>query len=119
MRKLQLSILLCAIFVLLTNIQAQAGDLADILKEKGIITEEEAREAKEDKAREKSLKVLERIHFKGDLRLRHDTQWRTEGEDKYARNRERFRLRLFLQQNQQRPQNLGSGWALEQVIRIP
>ena len=99
MKKLQLSVLLCAVFVLLTNIQARAGDLVDILEKKGVITEDEAREANEDKAKEKSLKVLEKIDFKGDLRLRHDTQWRTEkkagkDEEKYHRNRERFRLRL-------------------------
>ena len=37
---------------------------------------------------------VKKIDFKGDLRLRHDTQWRDEGDDKYARNRERVRLRL-------------------------
>ena len=37
---------------------------------------------------------VKKIDFKGDLRLRHDTQWRDEGDDKYARNRERVRLRF-------------------------
>ncbi|MBN1840748.1 MAG: putative porin [Deltaproteobacteria bacterium] len=94
MKKLQLSVLLCAICVLLINIEANAGDLVDILKEKGIITQEEAKEATEDKAEAKAFKFLEKMDFKGDLRLRHDTQWQDEKDDKYTRNRERFRLRF-------------------------
>ncbi len=95
MKRLYLSLFLCLSFVILTGIQASGGDLADILEQKGIITEEEARKAREDKAREKTFKVLEKIDFKGDLRLRHDTQWRDEkGDVKYDRNRERFRLRF-------------------------
>ena len=97
MKKLHLSLLLCLSFVLLTGFQARGSDLADILEQKGIITEEEAREAREDKAKEKTFKLLEKIEkidFKGDLRLRHDTQWRDEGDDKYDRNRERLRLRF-------------------------
>jgi hypothetical protein len=80
--------------MLLTGIQARGGDLADILEQKGLITEEEAREAREDQAKGKTFKLLEKIDFKGDLRLRHDTQWRDEGDDKYDRNRERLRLRF-------------------------
>ena len=94
MRKLSLSILLCISFALLTDIEVRASDLADILREKGVISEEEAIEAKEGKHKKHILKILENMEFKGDLRLRHDTQWRDEGEDVYARNRERFRLRL-------------------------
>jgi len=37
---------------------------------------------------------VKKIDIYGDLRLRHDTQWRSEDNDKYKRNRERFRLRL-------------------------
>ncbi|MBU4186381.1 MAG: putative porin [Proteobacteria bacterium] len=94
MKRLHLSLLLCLSFVLLTGIQARGGDLADILKQKGIITEEEAREAREDKAKGKTFKLLEKIDFSGDLRLRHDTQWRETDSDNYDRNRERFRLRF-------------------------
>jgi len=97
MKRLYLSLLLCLSFVLLTGFQARGSDLADILEQKGIISEEEAREAREDKAKEKTFKLLEKIEkidFKGDLRLRHDTQWRDEGDDKYDRNRERLRLRF-------------------------
>ena len=100
MKKLNLSILLCLIFLLLTGMQARGGDLADILKQKGIISEEEAREAREtreekkDKSKEKIFKFLEKTSFTGDLRLRYDTQWRDEGDDEYDRNRERLRLRL-------------------------
>ena len=43
---------------------------------------------------------VKKMKFSGDLRLRHDTQWRDEEsadgtkKDKYHRNRERFRLRF-------------------------
>ena len=103
MKESYISLFLCLSFILLTGIQAWGGDLADILKQKGIITEEEAREAREereereektDKSKEKIFKFLEKTSFSGDLRMRHDTQWRDEGDDKYDRNRERLRLRL-------------------------
>ena len=45
-------------------------------------------------AEQEFLKVLEKMKFKGDLRLRHDTQWRDEGDKDYDRHRERFRLRF-------------------------
>jgi hypothetical protein len=48
----------------------------------------------EEKAEGHYLKVLEKMKFKGDLRLRHDTQWRDTGTEDYTRNRERFRLRF-------------------------
>ncbi len=57
MKRLHLSLLLCLSFVLLAGIQASGGDLSDILKQKGIITEEEAREANENKVKD------ERKHF--------------------------------------------------------
>ncbi|KPK27773.1 MAG: hypothetical protein AMK69_10025 [Nitrospira bacterium SG8_3] len=98
--------------------------LIEILIKKGILTQEEARELVSEMQRERGRqkaeikqvaaeavqeeaqtskvklpKWVERIDLSGDLRLRHDTQWRTEkkpgkDEDKYHRNRERFRLRL-------------------------
>jgi len=37
---------------------------------------------------------VKKVKFSGDLRLRHDTQWRDEESDTYHRNRERFRLRF-------------------------
>ncbi len=42
--------------------------------------------------------LLKKIGISGDLRLRHDTQWRNEkdGTEKYKRNRERFRFRAGL-----------------------
>jgi len=46
------------------------------------------------RAEENYLKVLEKMKFKGDLRLRHDTQWRETDDEEYSRNRERFRLRF-------------------------
>ncbi len=70
-----------------------AGDgnqLIDKLVEKNILTAEEAREL------ETSMMPpwVEKIKLGGDLRLRHDTQWRDEGGENYHRNRERFRLRF-------------------------
>lgn len=53
--------------------------------------------AEEGKTKEQFLKVLEKMKFKGDLRLRHDTQWRETEDEDYARNRERFRLRLGIE----------------------
>lgn len=89
MRRLELAVLLCVGLVMGFAVYALAGDLVDILKEKGVITEDEAKEAKS-----KEINVLEKIDFKADLRLRHDTQWIDVGTNEYARNRERFRLRL-------------------------
>ncbi|MEW6079770.1 MAG: putative porin [Thermodesulfobacteriota bacterium] len=72
---------------------ATAGEstkLLDKLVEKNVLTAEEA----------KSIQVVpswvEKIKLSGDLRLRHDTQWREEGDHDYDRHRERFRLRLGL-----------------------
>jgi opacity protein-like surface antigen len=47
-------------------------------------------------AEQEFLRVFEKMTFKGDLRLRHDSQWRDTGTDDSARHRERFRLRLGL-----------------------
>ena len=45
---------------------------------------------------EESEKWYDKIKISGDLRLRHDTQWREEknGATEYARHRERFRFRI-------------------------
>ena len=94
MKKLCFTVLFLVFFMLLTINETMAGYLVDILKEKGVITEDEAREAMISYSKEKHLKVLEKMSFKGDLRLRHDTQWRDTGNDDYARNRERYRLRF-------------------------
>jgi hypothetical protein len=99
MKKVGLLVLLVLGFVLCLSANAKADDLTDILQKKGVITEDEAKEAKGE-AKSKSFNVKERIDFKGDLRLRWDTQWREEqkpGEDEgdeYHRNRGRFRLRF-------------------------
>ncbi len=94
MKRTLLTLLLCLSFVLLTGVQVKATSLADILKEKRIITAEEAKEVSEYEGKETSSKLLEKIDFSGDLRLRHDTQWRETDSDDYDRNRERFRLRF-------------------------
>jgi hypothetical protein len=75
MKALQLGVLLLIGFVLCLGVQGQAN-------------------AEEGKTKEYYLKVLEKMKFKGDLRLRHDTQWRETEDEEYSRNRERFRLRL-------------------------
>ena len=90
MKRLQLTVLITFSFIMSATVPVQAGDLADILKRKGVITDEEAAEAQG-----KTLKVLERIDIKGDLRLCHDTQWRTvkdlgEEKEEYTRIRVRF-----------------------------
>jgi hypothetical protein len=74
MKALRLCVLLLTGFVLCIGVQGQA--------------------TAEEKAEGHYLKVLEKMTFKGDLRLRHDTQWRDTGAHDYARNRERFRLRF-------------------------
>ncbi len=74
MKALRLCVLLLTGFVLCIGVQGQA--------------------TAEEKAEGHYLKVLEKMKFKGDLRLRHDTQWRDTGTEEYARNRERFRLRF-------------------------
>ncbi|MDY6856387.1 MAG: putative porin [Thermodesulfobacteriota bacterium] len=95
MKKVYFIVLLFVFFMLLTNSETIAGDIVDILKEKGVITEDEAKEVKASHStKEKHLNVLEKMSFKGDLRLRHDTQWRDTGDDDYGRNRERYRIRF-------------------------
>ena len=72
---------------------ATAGEnnpLIDKLVEKNILTASEADELQASMA----PSWVEKIKLGGDLRLRHDTQWRDEDSGRYHRNRERFRLRL-------------------------
>ena len=83
-------------------------NLIDKLVEKGILSDSEALQLLQEAQKEdvKDLvkeagtdafslpKWVEKIKFGGDLRLRHDTQWRETEDDDYDRNRERFRLRL-------------------------
>ncbi len=93
-----------AIFFLLFNLStgtSYAEDIIDVLLNKGVITQEEAKRLKAEKDGG-TLKLLSSLKFKGDIRIRHDSQWREEKKsgsadvDKYVRNRERLRLRLGL-----------------------
>lgn len=120
-----LFILLLTAFPIFHMKTAHAGEkdiLIQKLVEKGILTKEDAKEMleeiQEEKARqEEAVKEvasaaakeatkkeggfqlpewMKRIHPYGDLRLRHDTQWKTVDDGDSNRNRERFRLRLGL-----------------------
>jgi hypothetical protein len=99
MKRVGLCVLLVLGCAFCLSANANADDLTDILQKKGVITEEEAKEAKGE-AKSKGLNIKQRIDFGGDLRLRWDTQWREEqkpGADEateYHRNRGRFRLRM-------------------------
>ena|GEM_PF-141836 len=85
---------------------SEAQQLLNEMQKEGARQEAEIKEVATEAAKEevktsriKLPKWAERIDLYGDLRLRHDTQWRTEkkpgkDEDKYNRNRERYRLRL-------------------------
>ncbi|MEA1933301.1 MAG: putative porin [Thermodesulfobacteriota bacterium] len=67
-----------------------------------VVIKEVATEAAKEEVKTSMIKLpkwTEKIDLYGDLRLRHDTQWRNEKKsgkdrDKYHRNRERYRLRL-------------------------
>ena len=85
---------------------SDAQELLGEMQKEGARQEAEIKEVATEAAKEevktsmvKLPKWAERIDFYGDLRLRHDTQWREEkkpggDKDEYNRNRERFRLRL-------------------------
>jgi len=85
---------------------AAAGDvdiLIGKLADKGILSRAEAREILEEIRRENPgsgagvteiPRWIYRIKPFGDLRIRHDTQWRETDSANYDRNRERFRLRF-------------------------
>ena len=85
---------------------SEAQQLLNEMQKEGARQEAEIKEVATEAAKEEiktsGLKLptwADKIDFYGDLRLRHDTQWRDEKKpgkdtDKYNRNRERFRLRL-------------------------
>lgn len=76
--------------------------IMDLLIKKGVITQEEGESLKEElkheeKAGEKQdrfMAVKQKTKFKGDLRLRYDTQRRDEGPGKDDIDRQRWRYRL-------------------------
>ncbi len=78
----------------------EVDSLIDKLVEKDVLSSTEAKDLLNEMEKEKSSESgglpswVEKIEWGGDLRLRHDTQWRDEDSDNYHRNRERFRLRL-------------------------
>lgn len=103
MRKLVmiLPLFLMVLAAFATPAFASSDPLIEKLKEKGLLDEKEAAEILTQIQKEEAKTSVaglpawvRKIDFKGDLRLRHDTQWRDEGDDKYDRNRERLRLRL-------------------------
>lgn len=96
-------LLLAAIFLMVTCMTAfasQNNELIDKLVDKGILTEAEADAILAEKSDIPNW--VKKIKLSGDIRLRHDSQWRTEkkvgatSETDYTRNRERVRLRLGL-----------------------
>ncbi|MFO7761076.1 MAG: putative porin [Desulfobia sp.] len=111
---------------------AQAGEtdiLIQKLVEKKILSSEDAAEIVEEIKTEKTKKEervkvmvekgddpelpqwLERIKFYGDLRLRHDTQWKSDDIGDSNRNRERFRLRFGLKVQTSEATEVGVGLA--------
>ena len=109
MKKFLLLICFAVLCVFINSTAVFAGQvdiLIEKLVQKGILTNSEAKQMvkeidREEKAAKKAAPYayelpdwINSVKFKGDLRLRHDTQWRETEDDKYSRNRERFRLRL-------------------------
>lgn len=103
MRKLVmiLPLLLMVLAAFVNPAFASSDPLIEKLKEKGLLDEKEAEEILTQMQKEEAKNSVaglpawvRKIDFKGDLRLRHDTQWRDEGDNKYDRNRERLRLRF-------------------------
>ncbi len=86
-----LAILLTVAFMGWSHANAAERSLADILKEKGVITADEASEAKVAAPEAKLPKWVESWAFKGDLRLRYQGQDR-EGSTSRHRYRMRFRV---------------------------
>ena len=62
-KDLRLCVLLVACFLLCLSANAKAGDLTDILQKKGVITEEEAAEAKQEKKEFELPKGLKGVKF--------------------------------------------------------
>jgi opacity protein-like surface antigen len=90
-------LLLAAIFLMvpcMTAFASQNNELIDKLVDKGILTEAEADSILAEKS--DIPKWVKKIKLNGDIRLRHDSQWRDTGDEDYTRNRERVRLRLGL-----------------------
>ncbi|MBI4516601.1 MAG: putative porin [Deltaproteobacteria bacterium] len=79
---------------------AQAGDLGEILRRKGVITEAELEQAREEEKKQNPTtqlpKWLDSISLFGDLRTRHEGFY---AQDLNARNRFRLRARLGLTAN--------------------
>ncbi len=81
----------------------EVNGLIDKLVEKNILSPSEAKDLLDEVKKEEASRAnvvpswVEKIKWSGDLRLRHDTQWRDEEDDNYHRNRERFRLRLKME----------------------
>ena len=127
MKRIFLTLFIGSLFLSFTSAPVRAGEvdiLINKLVEKGMLSRSEAdglltemkkegerqkeaikevaAETAKEEARAASVKIpewVERIKLGGDLRLRHDTQWRTEKAvggvvEEYHLNRERFRLRL-------------------------
>jgi hypothetical protein len=96
-----LPFLLMVLAAFVTPAFASSDPLIEKLKKKGLLDEKEAVEILTQMQKEEAKSSVaglpawvRKIDFKGDLRLRHDTQWRDEEDHKYGRNRERLRLRL-------------------------
>lgn len=95
-----LFVVFCVNFVYaeITNAEQEnyVQEILDILKQNDVVTDEQYQDITQKiKAKEKKSKWTEKIKLYGDLRLRHDTQWKTDEDgDKDPRNRERFRFRL-------------------------
>ncbi len=106
-------ILFLSIISVAPSSSSQNSKLLDKLVSKGILTQEEADEILAEEKKEQTQQAgkesgmempgwIKKIKLSGDLRLRHDTQWREERkisavtDTEYHRNRERYRLRLGL-----------------------
>ena len=79
---------------LLTEIQKEGGRQEEEIKQAAV----EAAKT-EAKASVSMPDWVKNTKFYGDLRLRHDTQWRDEPNKSYSRNRERYRLRFGIKTN--------------------
>ena len=79
---------------------SEADELLTEMQQEGDKQKEEIKQAASEAAKteaQTSMSVpdwVKKMNFHGDLRLRHDTQWRDEPNQSYSRNRERYRLRF-------------------------
>lgn len=98
----QAFVILVAVLVGITPISKVWADsderLLDLLIKKGVISSEEGKSLKEELKEEQDkntfMAVKKKTKFKGDLRLRYDTQRRDEGPGKSDIDRQRWRYRL-------------------------